>query len=335
MIVSVIAVKRRPKQSDKRKAQAVGSKHSRALTPGRLAQAITGDAWTLHILRHAFAGARRYSAFRDRLRGEGMPIPELVLADRLRRLVTLSVLDRRAGVAETSHREYWLTERGLELWTILIAIRDWEGQYAVSRRGRASDKIIHTRCGHAIHPVLSCGRCGVSITARDTEVDESGPVALATPPAAVPNYRRSNAANRGSGARFLRTQALQILGDRWSNTLCGALFLGLHGFDELRSFLSIPPAILANRLAKFVALGILRREPHAQGPRRRFYRLTDKGLALFPVVFFTVDWGNRWLAAHPEDFRVIHMRCGVAFRPAFRCSHCGETLDWRDIRPVP
>ena len=91
-----------------------------------------------------------------------MPIPELVLADRLRRLVTLSVLDRRAGVAETSHREYWLTERGLELWTILIAIRDWEGQYAVSRRGRASDKIIHTRCGHAIHPVLSCGHCGVS-----------------------------------------------------------------------------------------------------------------------------------------------------------------------------
>jgi DNA-binding HxlR family transcriptional regulator len=147
----VIAAEAPPKQSDNRKAQAVGSKHSRALTPGRLAQAITGDAWTLHILRHAFAGARRYSAFRDRLRGEGMPIPELVLADRLRRLVTLSVLDRRAGVAETSHREYWLTERGLELWTILIAIRDWEGQYAVPRRGRAADRIVHTRCGHAIH----------------------------------------------------------------------------------------------------------------------------------------------------------------------------------------
>ena len=169
----MIAAKRRPKHSDKRRAQAVGSKHSRALTPGRLAQAVTGDAWTLHILRHAFAGARRYSAFRDRLRGEGMPIPELVLADRLRRLVTLSVLDRRAGVAETSHREYWLTERGIELWTILIAIRDWEGQYAASRRGRALDKIVHARCGHAIHPVLSCSHCSGSITARDTEVDES------------------------------------------------------------------------------------------------------------------------------------------------------------------
>jgi DNA-binding HxlR family transcriptional regulator len=333
-MVSAIAAKRRPRHPDKPKGQASGTKHSRALTPGRLAQAVTGDAWTLHILRHAFQGARRYSVFRDRLRAEGMPIPELVLADRLRRLVTHSVLDRRAGVSETSHREYWLTECGIELWTILIAIRDWESQYAVSRRSRASERIVHARCGHAIHPVLSCGRCGVPITARDTEVDESGPVALVTPPAAAPNYRRSNAANRGSGGRFLRTQALQILGDRWSNTLCGALFLGLHGFDELRGFLSIPPAILANRLAKFVALGILRREPHAQGPRRRFYRLTDKGLALFPVVFFTVDWGNRWLAAHPEDFRVIHKQCGAAFRPAFVCSHCGLPLHWRDISLV-
>jgi len=331
----IAAAKRRPKHPDKPKGQADGTKHCRALTPGRLAQAVTGDAWTLHILRHAFAGARRYSAFRDRLRAEGMPIPELVLADRLRRLVTLRVLDRRTGTSETSRREYWLTDRGLALWTILIAIRDWEAQYTAPGRGRVSKHIVHTRCGQTIQPVLSCGHCGVQITARDTEVDDSGAVALATPPPTAPNYRRSNAVIRGAGGRFLRTQALQILGDRWSNTLCGALFLGLHGFDELRRFLSIPPAILANRLAKFVALGILRREPHAKGPRRRFYRLTDKGLALFAVVFFTVDWGNRWLASHPEDFRVIHKRCGVAFRPAFRCSHCGGPLAWHEVQLVP
>lgn len=331
----MIATKRRPKYSWRPGAPAGGTKHSRALTPGRLAQAVTGDAWTLHILRHGFQGAHRYSVFRDRLRAEGMPIPELVLADRLRRLVTLGVLERRPTAPETVRREYWLTVRGLELWTILIAIRDWEGRYAGLRKERASDKLIHARCGHAIHPVLSCGECGDTITARDTEVDESGPVALASPPATAPNYRRSNAAERGSGAKFLRTQALQILGDRWSNTLCGALFLGLHGFDELRSFLAIPPAILANRLAKFVTLGILRREPHTEGLRRRFYRLTDKGLALFPVVLFTVDWGNRWLAAHPQDFRVIHKGCGEAFRPAFVCSHCSERLDWRDVQLVP
>ena len=195
-----------------------------------------------------------------------MPIPELhVLADRLRRLVTLSVLDRRAGVSETSRREYWLTERGVELWTILIAMGDREGRHAEPRRSRASERIVHARCGHAIHPVLSCGHCRVPITARDTEVDELRSDRAATLPATAPNYRRSNAANRGSGGRFLRTQALHIFGYWWSNTLCGALFLGLHGFDELRGFLSIPPGNLANRLSKFVALGIRSKNPTRKG----------------------------------------------------------------------
>jgi DNA-binding HxlR family transcriptional regulator len=310
-------------------------KHSRVLTPARLAQVVTGDAWTLHILRLAFHGARRYSQWRDGFRSEGMPIPELVLSDRLRRLVTYGVLERRAASGEAARREYWLTERGLELWTILIAIRDWESRYVASRRDRATEKIIHTRCGRAIQPVLVCDHCGAPTGAHNTELDQAGPFTLAAKSPVTPNYRRSNAVGRGTRARFLRMQTLQILGDRWSNSLCGALFLGLHGFDELRTFLAIPSAILASRLAQFVALGILRRESHAQEPRRRFYRLTEKGLALFPVVIFTVDWGNRWLAAHPEDFRVIHKDCGATFRPAFACSHCSERLERRDIKLVP
>jgi DNA-binding HxlR family transcriptional regulator len=306
--------------------------NKRALTPGRLAQAVTGDAWTLHILRHAFRGARRFGEFRDRLRAEGTPIPELVLTDRLRRLMTLQVLERRATRADGARGEYWLTERGLELWTILVAIRDWEHRYVGSRKDRAAENLIHSRCGHAMHPMLTCGHCQAPITARDTKLDEAGPFRLTVPPTSAPNYRRSTAAGRRTGGKFLRSQTLQILGDRWSNTLCGALFLGMHGFDELRNFLSIPPAVLANRLAKFVALGILRREPHVDGPRRRFYRLTEKGLALFAVVLFTVDWGNHWLAANPEDFRVLHKRCGTAFRPAFACSHCGARLNRQDIK---
>src|SRR5262245_12529550 len=306
----------------------------RALTPGRLAQAVTGDAWTLHILRHAFRGVRRFGEFRDRLRAEGMPIPELVLTDRLRRLMTHGVLERRIPRAETARGEYWLTERGLELWTILVAIRDWENRYVAVRRDRPTNKMMHVRCGHPMHPVLTCGQCSVPITAHDTKLDETGPFTTTVPPAIAPNYRRSTAAGRGTGAKFLRMQTLQILGDRWSNTLCGALFLGMHGFDELRSFLSIPPAILANRLAKFVALGILRREAHLDGLRRRFYRLTDKGLALFAVVLFTVDWGNHWLSANPQDFRVLHKGCGAAFRPAFACSHCGVRLSRQDIKLV-
>jgi DNA-binding HxlR family transcriptional regulator len=310
----------------------------RPLTPARLAQAVIGDAWTLHVLRLAFRGTRRFSLWRERLTSEGMPIPEAVLSDRLRRLVAYRVIERRAA-AEGSRSEYRLTDRGLELWMLLVAIRDWETCHVATRRGRAvSTAIVHQNCGKPTHPVLVCAHCNKPVTARDTALDAvtavPGKSRHATRLDDEPNYRRSNAASRGRG-RFLRTQTLQILGDPWSNKLCGALFLGRHGFDELQQFLAVPPAILANRLAKFVALGILRREPHAEGRRRRFYRLTDKGLALFPIVICTVDWGNRWLAAHPEDFRVTHKACGAVFRPALACSQCGEHLQRQTIRLVP
>jgi DNA-binding HxlR family transcriptional regulator len=312
---------------------------ARPLTPGRLAQAVTGDAWTLHILRHAFHGARRYSQWRERLKSEGMPIPEPVLSDRLRRLIAHRVLERRASPAST-RSEYWLSECGLELWTLLIAIRDWETRHVATRRGRGSATVIvHQTCGKPTHPILVCTHCNMPVTARDTELkavpNSSDPSARAVRSEREPNYRISNAASRNRRATFLRSQTLQILGDPWSNKLCGALFMGCHGFDELQRFLSVPSAILANRLAKFVTLGVLQRESHSEGPRRRFYRLTDKGLALFPVVVFTVDWGNRWLAVHPENFRVIHKACGATFRPALACGHCGEHLQRKTIRLIP
>src|SRR5207249_3140894 len=122
--------------------------------------------------------------------------------------------------------------------------------------------------------------CNMPVTARDTTLATRATDAAgrAVKSDHEPNYRISNAAGRNRGAGFLRTQTLQILGDPWSNKLCGALFMGCHGFDELREFLGVPPAILANRLAKFVTLGILQREPHRAGARRKFYRLTAKGL---------------------------------------------------------
>jgi DNA-binding HxlR family transcriptional regulator len=312
--------------------------NDRQPTPSRLAQAVTGDAWTLHVLRHAFRATRRFSQWRERFKSEGISIPEAVLSDRLRRLVAYRVMDRRPAPAG-SRSEYWLTDRGLELWMLLIAIRDWETRHVATQRGRAaSTSIIHQNCGKPTHPVLVCAHCGAPVTARDTALDTitaaSGAFRRVTRSEREPNYRRSNAASRGRG-KFLRSQTLQILGDPWSNKLCGALFLGCHGFDELQRFLSVPSAILANRLAKFVTLGILRRERHSEGPRRRFYRLTDKGLALFPIVICTVDWGNRWLAAHPENFRVIHKACGAVFRPALACSECGEHLQRQTVRLVP
>jgi DNA-binding HxlR family transcriptional regulator len=145
-----------------------------------------------------------------------------------------------------------------------------------------------------------------------------------------PRYRRSTVAGLGRDDTVQR-QTLDIVGDRWSNLLLGALFTGRHGFDEFQRDLNLPPALLSHRLDRFVKAGIVRREPYRGNARRRFYRLTKKGLALYPVVSHVVDWGNRWLSADPDSFVIVHRGCGQRFRPSLTCSACHEMLHRNDI----
>lgn len=300
--------------------------HQPYVTPARRALAVLGDSWTILILRYAFRGARRYSEWRERMR-----IPDLVLTDRLKRLVSYQVLEKRAG-RDSRHQEYWLTERGLELYALLIAIWDWESAHVPPGR-RHYATLTHTACGQVARPVLTCAHCGEKVGPRDTRVlapPDTGTYADTS--ADLPNYRQSSVSWRGQGEEWMGWQTIQIIGDRWSNGLLGALFLGRHGFDEFERDLGIPPAILSNRLAKFVKLGIVRREAHATNARRRFYRLTDKGLALYPITIQFVAWGDRWLNDRPGAYRVIHLGCGHAFRPVLSCSACAAPLRRQEIR---
>lgn len=78
-----------------------------------------GDAWSVLIVRQAFAGDRRFGEFVDSL-----GIAKNILADRLRKLVALGVLEQVA-VEGSPHQEYVLTERGRGLYLVLMAIRQW------------------------------------------------------------------------------------------------------------------------------------------------------------------------------------------------------------------
>jgi DNA-binding HxlR family transcriptional regulator len=145
-----------------------------------------------------------------------------------------------------------------------------------------------------------------------------------------PRYRRSTVVGLGRDDTVQR-QTLDIVGDRWSNLLLGALFTGRHGFDEFQRELGLPPALLSHRLDRFVKAGIIRRERYRGNARRRFYRLTEKGLALYPVVTHAVDWGNRWLSTDPDSFVIIHRGCGQRFRPRFTCSACDGPLQRHEV----
>ena len=73
-------------------------------------------------------------------------------------------------------------------------------------------------------------------------------------------------------------------------------FFGTRRFDEFQQRLAISTNILAQRLDRLVGLGVLTRVPYQQLPVRHEYRLSDKGLDLYPVPLAMLTTPQR---AHP------------------------------------
>ena len=128
--------------------------------------------------------------------------------------------------------------------------------------------------------------------------------------------------------------ALEVMGDRWSLLVLRELFAGIRRFDQLTVRTAIPRQVLTDRLDRLVAEGLLRREPYRDpGKRTRHeYRLTQKGLDLYPVLLSLAAWGERYLAG-PEGSPIhfVHRDCGERLDLVLRC-RAGHELD--DTRQV-
>jgi DNA-binding HxlR family transcriptional regulator len=87
---------------------------------------------------------------------------------------------------------------------------------------------------------------------------------------------------------------LDALGDRWSLLVVRDVMRGKRRFTEfLESPEGIPTNILADRLKRLVAGGIITARPYSEHPIRFEYTLTEKGEDLRPVMRAMVDWGVR------------------------------------------
>jgi len=89
--------------------------------------------------------------------------------------------------------------------------------------------------------------------------------------------------------------SLEILGDRWSLLIIRDLMVrGYHSFREFQSAgEGIATNILAGRLRKLGAAGILTAERVAEDGRKTHYRLTPKGIALAPTLLELLIWAGR------------------------------------------
>ncbi|MGI8625288.1 MAG: winged helix-turn-helix transcriptional regulator [Geodermatophilaceae bacterium] len=120
-------------------------------TVGR-AMEILGERWTFVVLREVFSGVRRFEDMRERT-----GIPRQVLTNRLASLIEHGILRQkpyREPGARLRH-EYRLTEKGFDLYPVLVAVRDWGDRYLADPSGPPL-RTVHAACESQVHAVLRC-----------------------------------------------------------------------------------------------------------------------------------------------------------------------------------
>jgi DNA-binding HxlR family transcriptional regulator len=132
--------------------------------------------------------------------------------------------------------------------------------------------------------------------------------------------------------------ALAIVGEKWTFLVLREAFNGVKRFDDIRRRISAPRQILSDRLNRLVADGMLRKVPYQEpGQRARSeYRLTEKGLELFPVIVSLLEWGNKY-AASPEGpvVELTHRDCGAPVRLQLICEEGHLVASAREVTPIP
>jgi DNA-binding HxlR family transcriptional regulator len=125
-------------------------------------------------------------------------------------------------------------------------------------------------------------------------------------------------------------RCLQSIGDHWSNLLVQEAFFGVQDFDTFQRRLGIAPNILSNRLVRLCDHGVLLRTIPEEGGGHPRYRLTDKGLGLYPVAATLRQWAIENMAA-PVQHELYHRWCDRPLAVELRCATCGDTTDHASV----
>ena len=129
-----------------------------------------------------------------------------------------------------------------------------------------------------------------------------------------------------------------ILGERSTFLVLREAFNGVRRFDDMRRRTGMPRQVLSDRLARLVREGLLRKVPYRDsGQRARWeYRLTGKGLDLYPVLVAMLEWGNQHAVgpAGPQ-VELRHRDCGEPVQLQLACEAGHVLADAREVTPVP
>ncbi|MFQ3199320.1 MAG: DNA-binding HxlR family transcriptional regulator [Zhongshania sp.] len=281
---------------------------------------IVGDRTALLLVYWVFLGVYRFVELQSKT-----GLSKSLVSNRIKRLEQEGVLERHAY--QGGRFEYHLTPMGKDLYDVALAIIRWDKQWHYSREC-PTHNLVHQHCGKQFIPEPVCTFCAGAIDARSCDW-HFGP---GQPDAELSNSGRSRRSRISPSALHaehpIMDRSLEILGDRWTALTIAAAFYRVTTFNGFQQALGIATNILSDRLGRLVAMDIFIERRHS----RSEYRLTEQGLALFPVIVSLMRWGDAWLVdTSGPSLILIHRRCQQVLVPSMRCDQCHEALQFGDF----
>lgn len=90
-------------------------------------------------------------------------------------------------------------------------------------------------------------------------------------------------------------KAMKIMSQRWTGLVIYQLLTGPQRFCSIESSLPISGRLLSERLKDLEQEGIVKRDVFPETPVRIEYSLTEKGIALEPIIREIESWSQKWI----------------------------------------
>lgn len=289
----------------------------------RRALNVLGDPWTMLILKEAFNGTRRFSAFQRALN-----IPRQTLSLRLTHLCREAMMYRRPVSPGHATLEYVPTAKAFDLQEAMYSVWLWHQANPGDGDVLPFD-IVHS-CGNVLSARFHCTQCEGPVTSASVQVITADPPQYDAEPRARLSRRNDaaiTAAGEGDGL-----VAASLVGDIPCNEILWRLFQGPAHIQALADALALGLPVVRGRLEKLLRLGMIHEQPEG---RRLVYSVLPRAEAFYPLLISISAWGDRWCnGTLPPPELLVHS-CGNLLKGRFRCDHCGGWVgrDTVTIRP--
>ncbi|WP_232821715.1 winged helix-turn-helix transcriptional regulator [Desertihabitans aurantiacus] len=125
---------------------------------------VLGDRWALLVVRDAFDGITRFSDFQ-----RSLGAAKNILTSRLRALVDAGILEVVPASDGSAYHEYALTDRGRDLFTVIVALRQW-GEAHLFADGEHHSELLDATGARPLRRIAVLDAAGRALTASETFV---------------------------------------------------------------------------------------------------------------------------------------------------------------------